>query len=129
MPGGLLAALGVARLKAYVESTARYVAGQTLLATTALLFLAVSVAFAVTALTIWLTSLLGAAAAFAIVAGGLFLVALVLLMTMSIRKHSQVRRTTGLGESAQPNQVALAAVAAVAAIGYVLGRWFDRRKL
>ena len=126
MPGGLLAALGIARLRAYVESLARYVVGQTLLATTALVFLAVAVAFAVTALTIWLTSLFGAAVAFVILAGGFLLMALVLLVAMSIRKHGQARRTATLGESPQPNQAALAAVAAVAAIGYLLGRRFDR---
>jgi hypothetical protein len=101
--------------------------GQTLLATTALVFLAAAVAFAVAALAIWLTSLFGAAVALAILAGGFLLMALVLLMAMSIRKHGQARRTATLGESPQPNQAALAAVAAVAAIGYLLGRRFDRR--
>ena len=122
MPGGLISALGLARLKVYLESLGRYLGLQAVLILALSLLLVLAAGFGVTALTIWLTTQLGAATAFAVVASGFFVVALLVQVAILVRKRKRTRYAAAFGAEVQSDQMAFGSVAAMAVIGYLLGR-------
>ncbi len=124
MGGGLISALGVARLTTYLQALGRYVGVQAVLIVSLLVLVALAAGFGVTALTIWLASELGAAAAFAAVAGGFLVVALLLQVAIALRRR---RRRPSLSNGAEhSDQLTFGSIAALAVIGYLLGRRFER---
>ena len=128
MLGSLISALGAARLKSHVEALGRYVGVQALLVFVLLLLLALAAGFGVTALTIWLSNQLGAAAAFTVVAAGFLVLALVMQATVIVHKqrHQRAVRQPLFGDSERSDQAAFGSIAAFAVIGYLLGRRAER---
>ncbi len=126
MPGGLLTALGVARFKAHLEAWGRYAGVQALLISALVVLVVVAAGFAVAALTIWLSAQLGAAAAFAVVAAGLLALALLLQIVILVRKRKKARVAPLFGDGDRSDQVAFGSLAAIAVIGYLLGRRTER---
>lgn len=126
MPGGLLSALGVARLKTYLQALGRYAGVQALLIVSLVVLIALAAGFGVTALTIWLASEVGAAAAFAAVAGGFLVVALLLQVAIVLRKRKRERRAPLSSGTEPSDQMAFGSIAALAVIGYLLGRRLER---
>ena len=128
MLGSLISAFGAARLKSHVEALGRYVGVQALLVSVLMLLLALAAGFGVTALTIWLSNQLGAAAAFTVVAAGFLVLALLVQATVMV--HKQRRRRTAreplFSESERLDQAAFGSIAAFAVIGYLLGRRAER---
>jgi hypothetical protein len=127
MPGGLISALGLVRLKTYLESLGRYAAIQAALAAVLGALLVLTAGFGVTALTIWLAQQLGAAAAFAIVGAGFLMMALLLEVVIVTRKRKRPAGQLLFGDKEPSDQVALGSIAALAVIGYLLGRRGERR--
>ena len=130
--GGILSALGVVRLKNYLESVGRYAVIQIVLLAGMLLMIVMALGFGVTALTIWLTEQWGAPLAFAAVAAGFLLFAVVIQIIMTANKNARAKNepTAKVSASAAdvpPDQVAFGSVAAMAVIGYILGRQLLRR--
>jgi len=129
MPGGLFSILGVARLKSYLESLGRYAGVQAALTAALLVLITLAAGFGITALTIWLVELYGAALAFAFVAAGFVVVALVLQLVLTVRKRRRAARVAPLlgqndqtDQAGMSDQTALGSIAAIAVIGYLLGR-------
>ena len=127
MPGGLISALGLARLEVHLESLGRYLGLQALLISALLLLLVLAGGFGVTALTIWLTTQLGTATAFAVVAAGFLMVALLVQVVILVLKARRRRYAAAFGAEVQSDQMAFGSVAAMAFIGYLLGRQVLRR--
>lgn len=129
MPDWLISVLNVARLKAYVASAGRYAAVQAVLFLVLMVLIGLAAAFALTALTIWLVTLWGLAIAFAAMAGGFLVVALLLEIVIVVRRRRwNKRKRTSAPRSEMPSdQAAFGTIAAIAIIGYVLGRQLMRR--
>ncbi len=128
MLGSLISALGAARLKSHVEALARYAGVQALLVSVLMLLLVAAAGFGVTALTIWLSDQLGAAAGFLVVAAGFLVLALVVQIVVMVRRqrHRRAMRRPLFSESERSDQVAFGSIAAFAVIGYLLGRRAER---
>ncbi len=132
MPGGLLSALGIVRLKNYLASLGRYVVGQAVLLAGLLLMIVLALGFGVTALTIWLAEQWGPAIAFGVVAGGFLVLALILEVIMVVRRMGRAdaarkQPAAAFGAGMPPDQMAFGSVAAMAVLGYILGRQIMRR--
>lgn len=126
MPDGLLSILGIAGLKSYVVSLGRYAGVQLGLIAALLVTLGLAAGFSVTATTIWLASLWGAAVAFAVVGAGFLVAALLLEVVILVRRN----RRPGIAppyKTDMPGDQVLGSIAAMAIIGYLLGRRFVRR--
>lgn len=126
MPDGLLSILGIAGLKSYVVSLGRYAGIQMGLVAALLVTLALAAGFGVAAITIWLASLWGAAVAFAVVGAGFFVAALLLEVVILLRRN----RRPGIVppfKADMPGDQVLGTIAAMAIVGYLLGRRFMRR--
>ncbi len=128
MPGGLLLVLGE-RLKSYLELLGRYAAVQTVLALALLALIVLAAGFGVTALTIWLAGLWGPAPAFAAVGAGFLVVALLLEVVIVVRRRGRNKHAPSFKAKADmpPEQAAFGSVAAMAVIGYLIGRQLMRR--
>jgi hypothetical protein len=131
MPG-LLSLLGIAQLKAQLESLGRYAGAQAILVGSLAVLIVAAVGFALAALTVWLSEQWGPAAALAAVAGGLVVVALLLEVVIVLRKNARTKHARAFVADAPPDQAALGqaafgSVAAVAILGYILGRQIMRR--
>jgi hypothetical protein len=127
MPSSLLSAVSLMRLKSQLQSLGRYAAVQGVLLAVLGVLLTLAVGFGITAATIWLATQLGAAAAFAIVAAVLVVVAMPVQIAIVVRKRQRVARPSLLGEGEPSAQMALGSLAALAVIGYLLGRRTERR--
>lgn len=129
-PGTLSAALGVARLKSHLEALGRYAGVQVLLAVAMALLVALAAGFGVTALTIWLADRFGAAAAFATVAAGFLVLALLVQIVLNVRRRRHQRRRGAreplFSDKERSDQAAFGSIAAFAVIGYLLGRRAER---
>lgn len=126
MPG-LLSILGIVQLKAQLESLGRYAGAQAILLGTLMVLILAAVGFGVAALTVWLSALWGTAAALAAVAGGFVVVALLLEVVIVLRKNARAKHARPFVADAPPDQAALGSVAAMALVGYLIGRQFLRR--
>jgi uncharacterized PurR-regulated membrane protein YhhQ (DUF165 family) len=127
MAGGLISALGLARLKAQLESLGRYAAAQAALTAVLVTLAGLAAVFGVAALTIWLAELFGAALALAIVAAGFLVAALITQLVITVRKRRRAQRAPLMAEGEASDQAALGSIAMMAVVGYLLGRRFERR--
>lgn len=127
MPDWLISVLGAARLKSYLTSLGRYAAAQMVLFVALLMLIGLAAIFALTALTIWLVTLWGLAIAFAAVAGGFLVLALLLEIVIVVRQSRWKKRTSAPRPEMPSDQAAFGSIAAIAIIGYVLGRQLLRR--
>lgn len=122
-----MTALALARLKIHLGSLARHAGMQALLLSVLLVLLALAGGFSVTAATIWLADRLGAAAAFAIVAAGALMAALLVHLAIVFRQRRWARRPALFGDKERSDQAALGSIAVLTVIGYLLGRRSERR--
>ena len=101
---------------------------QVLLISVLLVLATLAAAFGLTALTIWLSTLFGAAIAFAIVAAGFLVLAVAVQVAVTIHRQRRKRAASPLLGSAgeTSDQAAFGSIAAFALIGYLLGRRVER---
>ena len=124
---GSLSALGIGRLKSYLESLGRYAGIPAVLIGALLGMIVLALGFGVTALAIWLSSLWGAAIAFAVVGAGFLVAALLLEVIVMVRKNRRTKIVPPYRADMASDQAAFGSVAAMAIIGYILGRRIMRR--
>jgi hypothetical protein len=132
----LISAIGFAALKGEVSSVARRVGNRALLVALLALLWVTAFGLALAALTVWLSALVGVAAACGIVATGVALVGLIILLVMIFGNRTESKAApVGLpfpGLTANPGGTpridgsSLGSMAVVAIAGYLLGRQLFR---
>jgi hypothetical protein len=127
MAAWLISTLGLGALRGDLKTFGRYIGGQALILLALLTLAVIAAGFGLTAVTLWLTAQVGAAAAFAIVAAGLCVLAVGLQVVLTVRRRRRASRPgVRMADRLQSNEAAIGSIAALALVGYLLGRRLER---
>jgi hypothetical protein len=127
--------MGVAAVKGQIAATAKRIARRAALTSFAGLLWLVVFAFALAAFTVWLAGEIGAVAALAAIAGGCAILAIIIHIGLAVTAKRRPRarlqahfEAKADGQGAEADFSAVGSVAIFAAIGYLLGQAFNRRR-
>jgi hypothetical protein len=132
----LISAIGFAALKGEATSMARRAGRRAVIIALLVLVWVTALGFALAALAVWLSAMLGAAAACAVIAGGLAVVGLVAQVSLVLSDRNKPASPgislpfpdlTNADGSPNPEASSLGAMAIVGIAGYLLGRQLLRR--
>jgi len=127
----LLSTLGLATVRNELAARARRARRQAILIAFAILFLLIAIGYGLATLTAWLAGLLGPIAAYGIIAGVFAFLALIVMLISAAgsgRERPAPPRPRPEPAAAEADDNVLGSLAAIVIAGYMLGRYFTRRR-